>query len=258
MRTYFSRPEQYAAAVLLLALLGGLFMLAFAIGRRQRETAQAAPFLQQPDPPPAGTAASPPSKEIVVHVTGAVRHSGVYHFLTGARVDDVIRQAGGATPDAFPDALNLAARLEDGERIYIPTRAEWKKATAGQDTPPPLAVVGAVDPLHATSPASPVEKSPPSPGKADKTAGKSTVIAKTPAAAETHRAPKQLPKEKINLNTATADKLAASLPGVGQVTAQRIIDYRKQHGKFTSPADLLNIPGIGEKTFKKIEPYVTL
>ena len=269
MRTYFSRPEQYAAVLLLLALLGGLFTLAFAVGRRQRESTQDAPFLQQPAVPPASAAAPPPAiapvpsppPEVVVHITGAVRHSGVYHLHAGARVDDALHQAGGALPEGYPDALNLAAKLEDGMRVYVPTKAEWKRATAGQDSLPPLAVVGAVDPLQAPAPATPVEKgarATADTGKSGKKAGAATAGTAKTTGTDTRRAPKQLPKEKINLNTATVDKLAASLPGVGQVTAQRIVAYRTQHGKFTTPAEILNIPGIGEKTFKKIEPYVTL
>ena len=60
---------------------------------------------------------------------------------------------------------------------------------------------------------------------------------------------------KINLNTADA-ALIATLPGIGEVKAQKIVDYRAYYGIFTEPADLLKIDGIGEKTLAKITPYI--
>lgn len=61
----------------------------------------------------------------------------------------------------------------------------------------------------------------------------------------------------INLNTATVQELQ-SLPGIGPVIAQRIVDYRSSHGMFTSPADITNVPGIGQKIFTKIQQKVTV
>jgi len=59
----------------------------------------------------------------------------------------------------------------------------------------------------------------------------------------------------INLNSATLDELT-SLPGVGKVMAQRIIDYRAANGKFSSVEDIMNIKGFGTKKFEKIKPFV--
>lgn len=61
----------------------------------------------------------------------------------------------------------------------------------------------------------------------------------------------------VNLNTADAGALEA-LPGIGPVLAQRIVDYRTQHGPFRSVRDLLKIEGIGDKKFASIEPHVTV
>ncbi len=61
---------------------------------------------------------------------------------------------------------------------------------------------------------------------------------------------------KININTATMDQLT-QLPGIGTITAQRIIDYRDEHGPFQSVKDLLNVDGIGSGTLDNIRDYIT-
>jgi competence protein ComEA len=61
----------------------------------------------------------------------------------------------------------------------------------------------------------------------------------------------------VNLNTATLDQLD-SLPGVGPVTAQKILDWRTAHGSFTAVDELLEVDGIGEKTLADMAPHLTL
>jgi competence ComEA-like helix-hairpin-helix protein len=64
-----------------------------------------------------------------------------------------------------------------------------------------------------------------------------------------------LAARSIDLNTATLDQLM-SLPGVGRSTAEKILQYRSEHGPFTDPAELTNVQGIGPKKLEKIEPLV--
>jgi competence protein ComEA len=73
------------------------------------------------------------------------------------------------------------------------------------------------------------------------TAGPAALAADSPAATA-----------KVDLNTATVEQLTV-LPGVGPALAARIIEYRKKSGGFHSAEELLNVRGIGEKNFKKIE-----
>jgi len=61
----------------------------------------------------------------------------------------------------------------------------------------------------------------------------------------------------VNLNSATAAELEA-LPGVGPATATRIVDYRQKNGPFKKIEDLMNVKGIGEKSFLKLKPLVTV
>lgn len=61
--------------------------------------------------------------------------------------------------------------------------------------------------------------------------------------------------DTVELNTATAAELR-TLPGVGERTAQRIIEYREEHGGFEKIEDLMNIRGIGEKTFLRLRPLI--
>jgi competence protein ComEA len=60
--------------------------------------------------------------DVVVDVTGAVARPGVYRMPAGSRVDDAVQRAGGATGKAELEAVNLAARLADGQQVVVPER----------------------------------------------------------------------------------------------------------------------------------------
>jgi competence protein ComEA len=67
---------------------------------------------------------------VTVHAAGAVARSGVYELPAGSRVAALVAAAGGPVGDADIDSVNLAARLEDGQRIYVPHRGEAVPANA--------------------------------------------------------------------------------------------------------------------------------
>ena len=76
--------------------------------------------------PAAPGASAPPSTGgmVTVHAAGAVASPGVYALPAAARVADVLVAAGGSLPDADLDRINLATRLNDGDRVYVPRRGE--------------------------------------------------------------------------------------------------------------------------------------
>jgi competence protein ComEA len=222
-------------AFLLLLLAAGIFTALWNRGRaaeegfvivgQPRDTLTAPPSSLAPSPPPS-LAPAPPA-EIVVHVAGAVKQPGVYRLPPGARADDALKAAGGARPDANPDAINLAEKLEDGRQLYVPTRQEQPSG-------------GASEPARMASASSPVAKK-----ASHSSSGSSTRVEKltTPG------------QGTVNINTATAEELQR-LPGVGPSYAARILQFRKENGPFTSPEQLMDISGIGEKRFEKMKPFV--
>jgi competence protein ComEA len=146
-------------------------------------------------PPPvrvagAAAVARAPVAALFVNVVGAVRRPGLYRLKEGARVADAVTRAGGPTAKAQIEAVNLAARIADGEQIVVPRRGLGA----------PVAAPGAAGGTAATGP--------------------------------------------VHLNSATLEQLDA-LPGVGPVTAQKILDYRQKHGSFGSVDELDAISGIG-------------
>ena len=107
-------PRQLAAYGL--ALVGVVLLGAWYLSRGADPTPAA--------PPPAIEVASDggAGKAVVVHVAGAVRRPGVFRMRAGARVDDAVQRAGGATRRADLSQVNLAAQVEDGRQVLVPER----------------------------------------------------------------------------------------------------------------------------------------
>ena len=97
-------------------------------------------LLRQPAPaelslpratPPASVSSTAVQGPVVVYVAGAVARPGVYPVGAGARVADAVGAAGGTTPEADLDPLNLAARLSDGDRIFVPRKGQAPPPVVG-------------------------------------------------------------------------------------------------------------------------------
>lgn len=184
---------------------------------------------------PAGPTGAPADALLRVHVAGAVRRPGVYSLPEGSRVLDALREAGGPTRRGDPNALNLAAKVDDGRQVLVPVRPGRDAGAGG----------GAV----ATGGAAPTGGAPPTGGD---TGGGSGVGGAGPSGRDVAGGPAPL----VNLNTATLAELD-TLAGVGPVTAQKILEFREQHGGFASVEDLANVPGIGPKRLEALRPKVT-
>ena len=70
-------------------------------------------------------------------------------------------------------------------------------------------------------------------------------------------AAKETMASPVNLNTATVAQLE-SLPGIGARTAERIVEYRQKNGSFKKIEELMNVQGVGEKSFLKLKPLITV
>ena len=155
---------------------------------------------------------------VVVHVVGAVHKPGLVQLAAGSRVADAITAAGGSTPEADLAAINVARLLIDGEQIRVPLPGEVIGPALGGPATGGSGGSGA------------------SGGTAGGSAGGGRLV---------------------SLNSADLTALD-SLPGVGPVLAQRILDWRTAHGRFTSVDELGEITGIGEKLLSQIKTLVTL
>jgi competence protein ComEA len=149
---------------------------------------------------------------IFVHVVGAVRRPGLMRLPPGSRVAAALDRAGGPTRRADLTAVNLAARLQDGQQIVVPDGHALRGAGAGA----PLGGAGAGAPLGGAGAGAPLGGAGGPPGG------------------------------KLHLSSATVEHLDG-VDGIGPTLAQRIIEYRDSHGGFRSLAELAQVEGIGEK-----------
>ncbi len=160
---------------------------------------------------------APTQTPVTVHVIGAVVRPGVYTFPEGSRVQDAVTAAGGLLAEAEPNQINLAAKLQDGQQLDIPGAGGSNTSGGTLGSAPPAT-------------------------------GPFTVI--TTPGATTNNA------DLVNINTATLNELD-TLPGIGPTIAQKIIDYRTQHGPFSNIEDIMNVSGIGPATFDNIRDLIT-
>lgn len=169
------------------------------------------------------------SGKVIFQVAGCVNSPNVFSLPKGSRIVDAIKAAGGLKPGADIQSLNLAAKIEDGSRILIPST----QGNAGSTT--------AVAPQTASVTGS----------ARSSTEGKAG--SKSSSVEKFHNPGDGV----VNINTADATELQR-LPGVGPSTAQTILDYRSQIRRFSSAEQLDDVKGIGPKKLEKMKPFVTL
>jgi competence protein ComEA len=123
-------PAMWVAVGLALAVAGAVFLLA----RGRVGGAPTADIVRLPragDTTASSLAGPAPAEPLIVHAAGAVTHPGVYRVPGGSRVNDVVNAAGGPAADADLDQLDLAAKVGDGDRVYVPRRGEAAPPVAG-------------------------------------------------------------------------------------------------------------------------------
>jgi competence protein ComEA len=196
-------------------------------------------------------------EQVVVHVTGAVKQPGIVRLSIGSRVEDAVKAAGGAKADADIESINLAAKLLDGTQLFVPTKIPASRSTSTHAAVPKLRREVAIN----KGPKGPIFEA----------YGGGTVIAPykvefvpdpqlskgKETAMRNRSAKKELPTSSVNLNSATLEQLQ-TLPGVGPSTAQKIVDYRKEHGSFSSVDELQAVKGIGPKKMEAMRKYLQI
>jgi len=119
---YFSRGQKIILVILGAALLVGLGALLYGRGRLSALEPEQPFFFDTPQD------RAPTS--ILVDIQGAVKKPGVYRLKPGARVNDALALAGGATSQADLTAINLAAGLRDGQKVTLPEKAKAAEANS--------------------------------------------------------------------------------------------------------------------------------
>jgi competence protein ComEA len=153
----------------------------------------------------------------VIDVEGKVAKPGVIHLPTGARVMDALHAAGGALPGTDLLPLNQARVLNDGEQVLVGSPAGLGLGFGGISG-------GGISGL---------------PTGSVRAGGRGKVPLTGP----------------VHLNTATEEQLE-QLPGVGPALAGRILDWRAQHGGFSSIGQLQQVHGLGPGRFAALRQWV--
>lgn len=151
-------------------------------------------------------------KEIIIHITGAVESEGIVKIKEGDRIKDAIEAAGGLAIDANLKEVNLAYKLKDGQKVYIPRTTDTEEEITINNENGETVIV-------------------------DQGIQETTTM--------------------VNINTATEEQLR-TLPGVGEETARKIIEYRQLNGRFVAIQDIKNVTGIGEAKFENIKNYICI
>lgn len=172
------------------------------------------------------------NEKIYVYITGEVNNPGVVLLNSGSRIVDAIEAAGGVTNKANISKVNLVYVLQDGMKVNIPNNTDLKNN----------------ENFEYITMSSGDEKNDANTGNS------STTITSENSSSNNESAFKI---SIVNINTATQTELE-TLPGIGPSLALRIVNYRKENGKFSSIEDIKNVSGIGEAKYEDIKNYIKI
>lgn len=161
---------------------------------------------------------------VYVDIKGEVKNPGIYSVSSDKRVFDVIKLAGGVTSNADTSVNNLSMKVKDEMVIVIYSKEQIANFSKTQE-------INEVVQEKCNNSSGVVNDS----------------CISTP---DVNRFP-------ISLNNASLEELI-NVPGLGEVKAKKIIEYRSQNNGFKSVDDLKNVSGIGDSTFEKIKDYFKL
>ena len=160
------------------------------------------------------------SQSFVVYVSGYVNNPGVYELSAGSRVIDAIDAAGGYSKEAYDNYLNLASLIADGQMIYVPSEEEVESGSIERGV------------------ASGADGS----GVGGVTGGNGGGNSSGSGAL-------------VNINQASKEELM-TLPGIGESKADKIIAYREENGRFSTPEGIMEISGIKDGLYNKIKDKI--
>lgn len=164
------------------------------------------------------------NEKIYIYITGEVNNPGIVVLPIGSRIVDAIDCAGGITQKADIMKVNLVYMLQDGMKVNIPSSIELKNNHN----------------FEYITMSSGDEKN-------DSNIKNATTVDKKSESA--------FKVSNVNINTATQTELE-TLPGIGPSLALKIINYRKENGKFKSIEELKSVNGIGENKYEEIKKYI--
>jgi len=212
---------------------------------------------------------------VTVHVCGEVAEPGVYRLTGKNIVLGAIEAAGGATDKGDLQGLNLAKALKDGEQVCVPGKGVniRDSAGAGKGKKADGSRRGKSS-RHSREAEQTEDGAPSRSSRADEdmTAaeeGGNTLDYWRPGASSGRGNPyeesygeeldsrRSRCDETVNINTATLKELE-SLPGIGPVIALRIASYRRGHGSFNYPEQLMDVQGIKKSVFEKLQKRITV
>ena len=178
------------------------------------------------------------ANKIYIYIIGEVNQPGVVILDEGSRISDAINSAGGTTANADLSKINLVYTLQDGMKINIPNSEQLKKEPDFQ---------------YITSNASDETLNESSSGNGSVSASSSSNGSSNDNKTSGNSIDAQ--SNIVNINTATQTELE-TLPGIGPSLALRIIEYRKENGKFNNIEEIKNVKGIGEAKYDDIKKHI--